>query len=221
MSLARLALWVVFGTLTAVVRTHALPVSSADHFDVGQGASVLSNSPIHGASLPGNMLGGIGGIVETEHTLFSDGYPAGQVHWIDWSTAAAVAITSLNLVAVHDPAYADRDANERGFSRFTLSAWVGSAWQMLYDYSPSNPYGGGVTYTDSNQLEVNAAVAVVTTSVFRAEFTQYGDRTPDATGPRVVELDGYGSVVPEPSVLALLALGAGIFARRRMTGSAD
>lgn len=214
MRLGRIAAWVVCGSIAAGT-ARALPVSTSDLFDIGQGAAVLSNSPVHGISLPGNMLGGSGGIAETEHLLFDDGYPAGQVHWIDWSTPAAVAVTSFNLVAIHDPGYAGRDANERGFSRFTLSAWVGSSWQLLYDHAPSNPYGGGVTYPDSNYLELNATVATTTASVFRAEYTQYGDRTPGATGPRVVELDGYGSVVPEPTILALLAASAGLFALRR------
>ncbi len=80
--------------------------------------------------------------------------------------------------------------------------------------------GGGAYYTDAHFYELKADVSTVMTSqIFRAEFIQRGDANPSARGPRVLELDGFGSVVPEPGAVALLALGAaGLLAIARRRG---
>ena len=201
----------IFGLLGAA---RADVMADDDLWDVSQGIAVVDNSYTHSGSRPENMFGGVGGTAETTNTLFIDTRSAGFVHWVQWRTLDPVIIEAFNLVAAHDGG-GGRDARERGFSRFTLTALVGQDWVTLYDYVPSNPYGGGVNYTDVYFLELNDNVDVhVTASDFRAAFVQYGDRTAGAKGPRILELDGYGVVVPEPSTIGVMTLGLAVLFRR-------
>lgn len=114
-----------------------------------------------------------------------------------------MVITNINLVARHDGD--GRDANERGFRRFTLYVWNTGAWHNVYEYYPTNPYGGGPNYPELVALELNVNLTNTIGQKFRAEFEQYGDRTKNARGPRIVELDGYGYplVLPAPVLTGL------------------
>ena len=64
-------------------------------------------------------------------------------------------------------------------------------------------------------LALTANVLATTARRFRAEFVQFGPRNSYASGPRIVELDGFDTYypgrpypIPEPSTLALLGIGA-------------
>jgi hypothetical protein len=189
--------------------SHATPMSTSDLWDVSQGATVTSDSGIlqHDYSFDvRDMFGGTFGTTEVGNTIFSyDSNTTDSLHFVEWQTASPITLQSFNLVSAHDG-----DANGRGFSKFTLLAKPGSSWVELYEYSPTNPYGGGVNYLGSNYLELNAGVPETTAQAFRAEFIQYGrqhiDR-PEIDGPRIVELDGYGEVIPEPATLCLFGIG--------------
>ena len=131
------------------------------HGPVGSGVRVRGH---------GYFLNACGGFVGT-------GLGGGFVHWVEWQTGSPVLINSFNLVASHD---GPSNAN-RAFSTFNLYSWTGAAWDSLYSYAASNPYGGGETYTQLNQLELHDTFFAVTSQRFRAEFVQYnaGD------GPRI------------------------------------
>jgi hypothetical protein len=116
---------------------------------------------------------------------------------VEWETIEHVTVKSFRLTASHDhgPAPDDdpereRDANYRGFSSFTLKYWDDgtNGWVTLYETSPGNPYGQG---NNRNYLVIEKNVNEITSGRFRAEFIQYGDKLVTASGPRVIELDGY------------------------------
>jgi hypothetical protein len=175
-----------------------------DLWDVSQGTTVTGNSPVLNSGA--NLIGGAAGI-EAGNVLFSDSYPAGTVHWVEWQTTAPVTVRRFNLVANHET------ITRRSMNNFALYAWSGGDWLTLYDQAVPLPYGGGPNYANTATLELNAPVDnVVSADMFRAEFTQ-ASTEPAAKGPRIVELDG--SSVPEPATMSLLALGGIAMLRRR------
>ncbi len=205
---------IVFAAVMSIAgQSRAELMSYDDAWDVSQGTTVTSNSAVHPNSVIENMFGNTGGYSEQTCAIFTDSEATGYVHWVEWQTASVIELAAFNLVAAHDTG-SGRDANERGFSRFSLYAWVGGDWQTLYNYYPSNPYGGGENYTDINFVELYVELTEsVTAQKFRAEFVQYGDRTAASHGPRILELDGYA--IPEPATLSLLSLGTLAILRRR------
>mgnify|MGYP001274310288 CR=1 FL=1 len=189
------AIVVLVGIALAIDATAAL-ISTNDAWDISQGASVTANSGVKTGSDMRNTFGGAYGTIEVGNTLFPDDYLAGHVHWVEWQTTNVLVVTNINLVASHDGD--GRDANERGFSRFTLYVWNTGVWHKVYEYYPSNPYGGGPNYPGLTFLELNVDLTNTIGQRFRAEFVQYGDRTANARGPRITELDGYGYALELP-----------------------
>ncbi|MBA4064117.1 MAG: hypothetical protein C0501_10470 [Isosphaera sp.] len=208
--------------LAAATPAAAGPIST-DIWDISQGVVVTAQSGVVPTSSARNLLGAAEGTVEAGNVLFRDDRPAGFVHFVEWRTPVPVLVTGFNLFAIHDGA--PFDANERGFRRFTLLARDPATGDFgsVFEFFPTNPY----TQAGPDFLLVAAALAPLTAQEFRAEFEQFGDRTPPARGPRVIELDGFGSVapgtaaVPEPATALLLATGAGVagaYARGRARG---
>jgi PEP-CTERM motif len=190
--------------LLAIAPNSSLAAESvSDLWDLSRGSVVTADSGVFSDFPVGNMFGGTGGSGNWDYTIFDDSHLAGFVHYVEWRTPAPVRLSSFNLYANHDgPPF---DANERGFSRFTLMARNPATLQFepLYTYVPTNPY----QFIGPDFLLVSAVVPPIVAQEFRAEFVQYGDRTPTARGPRIDELDGFGTVVPEPSAFALGGLG--------------
>jgi hypothetical protein len=166
------------------------------------------------------------GQAEYDRTIFGDA-AKGFVHWVEWQTPEVITLRSFVLMAEHDEY--GRDANARGFSRFTLFAegTPGNFDVKVFELFPSNPYSTTPTppnaIIESNSygdLFLAANVSPVTSQRFRAEFVQYGDTIPSATGPRIRELDGFDTsyAVPEPSSLivwGLLGASVGLVSWRR------
>jgi hypothetical protein len=208
--------------------------STTDLWDVSQGSTVTSHTGVIFGSDIRNMFGFVSGFPTdpTVNTLFRDFQPAGTLHAVEWQTAAAISLRSFTLFAAHDGA--DRGATARGFSRFTLYAFnpVTSSFDIkLFELFPSNPYGNTPapafsvieTNGDKNLLVVGANIAPVTAQRYRAEFVQFGVFAPNASGPRVFELDGFDTLhedvaapVPEPASIMLVGLGLpGLIVLRR------
>jgi len=169
--------------------------SNADLWDVTQGSIVTSTSGVQrrtGGAVR-DMFGAMENAVPIERgsTVFKDGQLKGFVHFVEWQTPHPVTIDRVDLYAHHDgPGF---DANERGFSRFTLLARdLGTGvFDARLEFSPDNPYD----HIGISSLLMSEEIPPVTARQFRAEFVQFGDRSPGQRGPRIVELDGFA---PKP-----------------------
>lgn len=79
--------------------------------------------------------------------------------------------------------------------------------------------GGGANYTSLWMYELYDNVTPTTSDTWRVSFEQYGPANGHASGPRILELDGYvyqGTTVPEPGTMLLMGTGlAGLAASRR------
>lgn len=201
----------------------ALTVSSTD---LWQGATVTTHSGVHSDSKINDMFGAVTAPSEPGNTVFKDGFPTATLHSVEWTVAAAVTLRSFVLFALHDGS--PRDANYRGISSFKLFAYNDStnSFESLFQYSPANPYknsvaplNGIVESNGYNLLALGVNLLPVTASKFRAEFVQFGLVDPSASGPRIIELDGFStylsqatvpSEVPLPAALPLFASGLGV-----------
>ncbi|MFC1823268.1 PEP-CTERM sorting domain-containing protein [Thermodesulfobacteriota bacterium] len=206
---------VILGFFALSGLVYALPVSDSD---LWQNAAVTYYSSQHSVGPMSNLFdgneGGYG--YETGNALFADGFTAGTVHRVEWSTATAITMRSFNLIAYHD--FDTRDINDRGFSDFSLSYHNGSSWVQAFTWAYSNPngdfhYGGGPSYQFNpdphdmarSYLELTENLSsTITAQNFRAEFTQY-----NTGGPRIIEMDAYSSAqpIPEPATMLLFATG--------------
>ncbi len=174
--------------------------STNDLWDISQGVTIATNSPVRVGFDARDTFGGTFSSGEPGDTIFSDSMPDGYVHFIEWQTPQPVALGSFVLFAVGDgPA----NSNQREFSQFILRAKSPGASDfdlVLYAYVPTHPY----TFADEANLALIAAnIAPVNAQAFRAEFIQYtSGRGYD--GPRIIELDGYAPdcAVPAPGLVA-------------------
>ncbi len=169
----------------------SIPQSHTDLFDVSQGASVLATSGVRFGFLADSMFGSDTASEENGSTIFSDGHTNGFRHFTEWKTAQPVDLTSIALFAAGD---GDQYNNEREFQEFVLRAKLREtdAYSTIYTFTPQHPY----------QLLDPITAALLVTAVpfteaqfFRAEFVQWNaGRGYD--GPRIAELDGFGSFAP-------------------------
>ena len=222
----RLQSIVLLGMIVFASPARALPMSAVDAWQYTN-ISAFSASTIHPQSYALNMFGATGGSADIGSTVFNDTSAKGTWHTVAWTLASPITLGSFNLVAAHDgttaPSYY-RDQNFRGFDAFKLEYLdAANSWQTLYSLTnigttavlgdgQTHPvYGGGATYTNLWNYELNAIVTPTTAATWRASFEQYGVANYHASGPRILELDGYvyqgGSTVPEPSTIILLAAG--------------
>lgn len=233
-----------FAILFAAVALSAqidIQLSNSDLWDVSQGTVVTSNSPML-SSFPGrNMFGD--SVYGPSDALFSDSFDVGYVHYIEWQTPSPVTIQSFTLYAGHEswrsyaPNAGELTFQQRGFSEFRLFAFNDSTMQfdLVFDLAAGDPYGTTVlphnAFTEDDVagylLLIGVNIDAVTADRFRAEFVQAGDRSSPgidtaALGPRIYEIDGYGTihpstvVIPEPGTWAFLGLGALVLTGRQM-----
>jgi hypothetical protein len=164
------------------------------------------------------------GHVEHLNTIFKDFLPQGTVDFVEWQTVSPVTLRSFALFLQHDgPPDHPNTSQERAISEFKLFAFdtaTSSFDNLLYDFQPGNPYptttapAGSILQTSGNTLAIEANVPVTTAQRFRADFTQLST----TLGPRVIELDGFTTAVPEPStfVLAVTAFCTLWYRRKRL-----
>ena len=188
-----------------------------DIFDISQSTLVLGSSTLLqccGGSFAENSFGGFGG-VEPPHTLFSDGPAVGSIDFINLRTANPIALTGYNAVLADD---SDDPANpgnpNRGSSSFSLFVSPDDTFTSLTLISNTTLPSSYSTNFGTNAILIADTFAPVTGQFFRVEIT----RT-TAGGPRIREVDGVGTVVPEPNLFALLSMGvaglSGRFRKRR------
>jgi hypothetical protein len=184
----------------------ALPISLTDLWDTSQGSTVVTHTgTLSGAVFDIRNMFGFGGA--GGQTLFADYRGAGYVHAVEWQTSAPVTLLSFSLWAQNE------GMDRRAFNRFTLFSDSGGTWQEIYDTGP------GFSYPSTPALNLEQDVTPVTAQDFRAEFVQAPYTSGNASGPRILELDGFDTYldgsVPEPATLSLLALGGLAVLRRR------
>lgn len=152
--------------------------SDADGF---QGATVLGTSPLRSIA-PDGIFGGDGNLPEPSSLLFADNEADGTVHAIEWRTVRPVQLESLGLHAFHD----QPTQTQRAFRHVRIEARLpGQPFTTIYDRDVTVPYAPG-----GRELHHCARVRPGLYGEFRAEFTQ--DGPPTFSGPRIVELDGFG-----------------------------
>jgi hypothetical protein len=218
-----LAAWVIAMLAGALCSTRiawgSLTPSSTDFWDIHQGSSVTNGSPTEFYSRTNNMFGGdssdlLPGHIEHLNTIYKDFLPAGTVHFVEWQTAAPVTVRSFVLFAGHDgPPSRPNTTLERAITDFKLYAFDSANNtfdNLLYDFHPSNPYSstptpsGAILEFSGDDLALAANVPETTAQRFRAEFTQSSSQL----APRIIELDGFATAVPEPPAIALVATAA-------------
>jgi hypothetical protein len=171
--------------------------STSDLWDISQGSVVTGTSGVIApVSDIRDMFGGAFSQVEPGNTLFTNNYPAGFVHYVEWQTPGPVTLNSFNLFASGDGPTAPFPT-QREFAQFVLKA-KSSPLATNYDLTlytlvvTNHPY----TFVDPvNAALVVANITPVTAQYFRAEFTQYNAGN-GYDGPRIIELDGFGSRLP-------------------------
>jgi hypothetical protein len=172
-------------------------ISSSDLFDVAHGeAQVTGYSGGSHTRNPNDMFSGSHGSPDRA-TIFEDGQPVGFEHWVEWKTNKEVTLRSVGLFAAH---YANRF--RRAFSTFKLFVKKDGQWIAVTEYSPSLVYGEScgpkgcfpppaVQYVPGAVLAACINVPPTTGQEFRAEFVQSVSKVEGASGPRVLQLDGY------------------------------
>jgi hypothetical protein len=166
--------------------------STNDLWDVSRGCSIIRNSPLDAADGRPHaydaldIFGGQFGSYPPERgfVIFTDGEPSGFVHFVEWRTQTTVTIRSFSLYA-----FGDLDTS-REFASFKLMAKSPGSTNFditMFTFKPTHPY----TFANhSDFLLISTNVNPTTAQDFRAEFV---NRTGvNYTGPRVVELDGFG-----------------------------
>ncbi|MBB4657721.1 hypothetical protein [Parvularcula dongshanensis] len=217
------ALVAAIGFASASASAASLTASATDLFDgavitnVGDAGTLDDARAILGATLDRGFEPTVG--------FFGNGAP-GDTSFFEFTTANAVSLEGINLIVGQDTVGDLR----RGIVAFDLQAMnafgeFDSVYSFSFDDGVQNyndvtgeMVGGtvAVSASDQNVLAVSAAFTPVVAQTFRAVFTANGSWNP-YNGPRVIELDGFGSAapVPLPAAALLFPIGLGGLAAAR------
>ena len=193
--------------LISVSAAHAAPVFSTgggsgvttDLFDVALGAQVIHSTNQHngaGASDVRQIFGlpSAGAWVEPGSAIFADGPGAGFMDVVEWQTPGWINLVSISLRMAQDGASAFRGCGS--FALFASQDGVNFSQVS----GGSIPLSGGAN-VNVPLLISDSALSGVTANVraFRLEISRL-----TAAGPRVVELDGFGSAGARPAGVQFL-----------------
>ncbi len=169
----------------------ALNGVTTDAWDVSNGVVITNKSPCNTfACINFPISNMFGTTINDTAGLFNDFHQPGTLHFVEWQTPAPVTIASFNLSAYHDNhVYAPagqcdlptffRDAQHRGFNRFTLKAFntttaafdivLYDATITLGDDNTVHPGENALLYDptaalgpDKNRLDITHDVPLVT-----------------------------------------------------------
>ena len=180
---------------------------TTDLFDVAQGTVVSSSSPLFPGFDARSTFGYDSQAIEWSRTIFSDSPRA--TDFINFQTAQSVNLTGYKLILGEDIGTAKRSAT-------AIRLYAGGDVNNLQLVSSANIEQTYLAQYGSVQIGITDTIDLQNVQFFRLEL----DRThlTGFGGPRVIELDGFGTVVPEPSswILGLAgAIAVAVFGRNR------
>jgi len=186
--------------VAAAVSTRAFAQSSDDLWNYDHGCEVLGHSDFDASfgDYPydeRDMFGGMFTDYEPERgrVIFTDGFGAGAVHWIEWRVPQPVSLRRIDAYMWGDAI--GSDYRHTGELRVFARADSGGQWDLILRESQTRDEALG-----RKQWNVSHTFDLPVTGVqeFRAEFVQLSDST-IVGGPRIAELDGFGILEPCPA----------------------
>ncbi len=172
---------------------------TSDLLDVAQGTIVTSSSSMFSGYDARSALGFIKPqINEPSRAIFSDNPVA--IDFIAFQTPQPINLSSYNLILGEDIGTSARSAKAIRLYASNNSGDVLS--HLISNTSITQTY---VNAYGSANIGISDAVNVQNVQFFRLEIER--TRTAGFSGPRVIELDGFGTVVPEPPAFTLFVLG--------------
>jgi hypothetical protein len=169
---------------------------TTDLFDVAQGTIITSSSPLLSSFTAEGTFGSTSPqAVEGFRTIFSDA--ARPVDFIEFRTPTPIDLTSYRFVLGED----GNGSGNRSATAFRLYASSNAADVLSNQISAASI---AQTYTvnyGSPQIAISDSLSVPNVQFFRMEVDRTG-----SSGPRIFELDGFGTVVPEPSIATIFVL---------------
>ena len=214
---------------------------TTDLWDVNQGNVVTGNSTagVYGGSDIRNMFGGEFGTIEAGNTIFPDAqiFGPGSVGLVSWKTPSSVDLSRFVLSAVADGVYpyvpstwenpSTYNRSIQGFNLYASNSsldvyadWGSPIYASGLLTQPGIFSGGAGASSGLYYYTIDHTFAApISAQYFKADII-YGSYV---TGPRIIELDGYGSAdggnpnaVPEPATMVLLGTGlVGMALRKR------
>jgi len=126
---------------------------------------------------------------ERGNVVFQGGVPSTFVHAIEWWSPYFARITNFSLFLAGDDSSGGHPG-QRSIASVRLYAFNDAAktFNLIYAQSAIQPY---------SYLVISSGVPEVVSRRWRAEFTQ-DSINPGADGPRILELDGFGTTIPVP-----------------------
>lgn len=206
-----------FAILTFSCLAPASADVTTDLWDLQQGCQ-LTGSSTWGA-YPGsdlrNIFGGNFGTIEVGNAVFYDAqiFGPGTVSWVSWSSPEPINLSRFVLNVAADGNYPSTyNRAIQGFNLYLSQIphpyddnWGTPVFSSGLLPAPLGTYNNGLyLYTLDHSLPFP-----LTAQYFKADFIHGSS----VTGPRILELDGYG-VIPEPTTLPFLALTHAFLLRR-------
>lgn len=171
-------------------------VKLLDHgiWEIGSSVEVTGNSGVTDGYDIRDLFGCGFGTFEHKAVAFKDGIAEPFTHWVEWKTVNQVKVDGFNLYARSDRISGREDVREFKAFRLFGKQNLDDEWILLDEYTPEHPF---VYKHGMGELPVRGVVfkEPFIGRYFRAEFDQYDSKLEPKRGPRIVEIEGVGSII--------------------------